>query len=90
MLPHHNRSTLRLSCCDVQIGVKLQGIKSAQKQVVAGLNYKLQLETDDGLYHATVYSARSMCRLCTPILLCRVLMLSSHDPVYANPAATQC
>jgi hypothetical protein len=39
-----------------QIGVKLQGIKSAQKQVVAGLNYKLLLETDGGLYDATVYS----------------------------------
>jgi len=38
-----------------EIGVKLQGIKSAQKQVVAGLNYKLQLETDDGVYDATVY-----------------------------------
>jgi len=38
-----------------EIGVKLQGIKSVQKQVVAGLNYKLLLDTDGGLYDATVY-----------------------------------
>ena len=50
------------ACAVTQIGVKLQGIKSAQKQVVAGLNYKLLLETDDGLYDATVYSAHRAMR----------------------------
>ena len=79
-----------MSCCGAQIGVKLQGIKSAQKQVVAGLNYKLELETDDGLYHATVYSARSSLRLCMLVSLCWMALLSSHDPVFAKAAATQC
>ena len=43
--------------CRVQIGVKLNSIKSVQKQVVAGLNYKFVLDTSEGDYHATVYSA---------------------------------
>lgn len=38
-----------------QMGVKLERIISAQTQVVAGLNFKLQLQTSSGVYDAVVY-----------------------------------
>ena len=66
----------RQLCAVSQIGVKLQGIKSAQKQVVAGLNYKLLLETDQGLYDATVYSEKpNSCRT--------TLVQLARPPVYS-------
>ena len=37
--------------------MKLESIVSAQTQVVAGLNYQFELQTDGGEYQATVYSA---------------------------------
>ena len=74
----------------MQIGVKLQGIKSAQKQVVAGLNYKLLLETDDGLYDATVYSERLTPRLSAPMLHCWSALLGRHDPAKSHDQLSYC